>query len=391
MIIDLLIMQPIDLCNLNCSYCYLPGRKNPKLMTDEILDASFKSVFNSTMVDPIDESERLRIIWHSGEPLLAGIDFYRRAFKSLERHNKNNIKTTTEIQSNATQINQEWCDFIKENKIGMSVSIDGPHFLHDKCRKNWSGKGSFKLVMKGIENLRKNNITLRGICVLTQDSLNYPEEIYRFFKENGFETLCLNVEEQECFNKNSSLNSRENSSIIEKYSKFMSTLYDLWVQDDKQMYIREFGRIHGALQTRKKIGGSFLFPSQETTPFAIVSVSKDGAVSTFSPELSGGISDDPNKFIIGNVLEIESLDELITNDNFKKQLKSIQSGVVKCAKECAYFGVCGGGSASNKYYENGTFDSSETSYCTLNQKLLYDLVVSRLHASTSDNKKMIVC
>ena len=66
-------------CNLNCTYCYYLGKKQlyPNeekfRMTDDLLEKYVIQHIQATTDDIITFS------WHGGEPLLAGIDFYRKA------------------------------------------------------------------------------------------------------------------------------------------------------------------------------------------------------------------------------------------------------------------------------------------------------------------------
>jgi len=55
--------------------------------------------------------------------------------------------------------------------------------------------------------------------------------------------------------------------------------------------------------------------------------------------------------------------------------QEIEAGIEACRKECTYFGVCGGGSPSNKFFENGTFASTETLRCALHIQELTELVL----------------
>ena len=64
-------------CNLNCSYCYYlskrdlyPGSES-KVMAPDILEKYIKQHIAATTEDTIQFS------WHGGEPLLAGLDFYK--------------------------------------------------------------------------------------------------------------------------------------------------------------------------------------------------------------------------------------------------------------------------------------------------------------------------
>ena len=53
----------------------------------------------------------------------------------------------------------------------------------------------------------------------------------------------------------------------------------------------------------------------------------------------------------------------------------IDRGVAMCRTECECFGICGGGSPGNKYYEHGTFAAAETLKCALQTKELVEVVV----------------
>lgn len=110
---------------------------------------------------------------------------------------------------------------------------------------------------------------------------------------------------------------------------------------------------------------------------SIISVDYLGNFSTFSPELIGQSAKDYNNFIFGNILET-TFRQAQKGDLLKIISKEINSGIKKCKKECDYFSVCGGGAPANKYFENGTFNSSATNYCKYSIKVPTDLVIGHL-------------
>ena len=68
----------------------------------------------------------------------------------------------------------------------------------------------------------------------------------------------------------------------------------------------------------------------------------------------------------------------------------------RCAgSSCEYFSVCGGGEPVNKLAENGTFASTETTYCRLTKMRATDLVLDaleRVQPSASDqNDPRVPC
>jgi uncharacterized protein len=59
-------------------------------------------------------------------------------------------------------------------------------------------------------------------------------------------------------------------------------------------------------------------------------------------------------------------------------LGDIEAGVALCRERCEYFSVCGGGEPVNKLSENGSFVSTETTYCRVTKMRATDLVLAAL-------------
>ncbi len=341
-------------------------------MGDDILEASIKLLFCSPEVIYNDV---LTILWHAGEPLAVGIEYYQKAVDLIEKYNIDDKKLVLAIQTNGTIINQAWCDFFKKYNFEVGISIDGPQFIHDKQRRDWNDHGSFDRVMRGAKLLLENGLGLNAIAVITNDSLDYAKEIYEFFKVNKFTSFGFNIDENESTHTSSSFTDLSDDHI-NRFKNFLSTLYDLWVQDHRAIEIREFIETFNYFGFVKDNPNSYIL-STDSTAFSIITISKTGDICTFSPEMVGGTASNENEFTIGNVLDISSFDELRENLNFKKQLRSILKGMENCASNCNYFSVCGGGSPSNKYYETGSFEATETMYCKLSKQTLVDVLLEK--------------
>ncbi|MGB8507830.1 MAG: radical SAM protein, partial [Pyrinomonadaceae bacterium] len=190
--LDLLVMQPTSFCNLDCTYCYLPNRHIAKRMSYETVDAVFTDLATAPFL-----GQRLTVVWHAGEPLAAGLPFYFRVVDSSKQLEIRRCHVTHSIQTNATLINDEWCEFFKSHNFRLGVSLDGPSFLHDTARKTRAGKGTHAQVMRGVECLQRHGINFYALCVLTRKSLNHAEDIFEFFTSRGIERLCFNIEEVE--------------------------------------------------------------------------------------------------------------------------------------------------------------------------------------------------
>ena len=105
----------------------------------------------------------------------------------------------------------------------------------------------------------------------------------------------------------------------------------------------------------------------------MINVDCFGNFSSFSPELLGQSTEKYKSFTFGNVLS-QSFFEATSNPHFQEVVRDIDAGNRKCAESCPYWGQCGGASPSNKYYENGTFDSTETHHCRSMIQMPIDIV-----------------
>ena len=181
--LELLVIQPTPYCNLDCDYCSLPDRGNRSRLAFDILDAALDRVLESPYVQ-----EPFTLLWHAGEPLSLPIAFYDAATEriqaALQRHGRPPELICQSVQTNATVINGAWCDCFERNRIEVGVSMDGPAFLHDRHRRTRTGLGSHAACMRGIQWLQQRQIPFQVICVITQESLRYPDELFRFFVDH---------------------------------------------------------------------------------------------------------------------------------------------------------------------------------------------------------------
>lgn len=172
-------------CNLACEYCYYLEKNNLYKkdlkagmfeMSDEILETYISQYIESQTMPQV------LFTWHGGEALMRPLSFYRKVV-SLQKHYAKGRQIDNCIQTNGTLLNEEWCQFFKENKWLVGVSIDGPERFHDKYRHNVKGKPSFAKVMKGIDLLNRFGVEWNALAVVNDFNGDYPLEFYRFFKD----------------------------------------------------------------------------------------------------------------------------------------------------------------------------------------------------------------
>ena len=373
--INLVVIQPTPFCNLDCDYCYLPNRHLKERLSLDLIEPIFKEILTSPFV-----GDFLDICWHAGEPLAVPISYDQEVFKRIEianeKYNSKQVPIYHSIQTNGILINQAWCDFFKESNMCVGVSIDGPDLLHDVHRKTPTGLGTHEGVMRGIRYLQKNDIYFNIIGVITQESLNYPDEIVNFFWENGIDEVAFNMEETEGINETSSL---DKVGTEEKDYQFMKRFWELTSQTNDQFQVREFEAVCGLICENQRLAKTDM-----NHPFAILNIDYLGNFSTFEPELLSVDIKPYGKLILGNVLR-DSLESVCHSEKFKQIYQDMIKGVNSCRKTCEYFGVCGGGAGSNKYWENGGFNTTETQACRYRTKIVTDVVLEVLEDSFGIN------
>lgn len=361
----LVILQTTSFCNIDCKYCYLPNRASTKKMSPELIEKILDTVLKSSAVKcPVT------FVHHVGEPLVMPKDYYRHFSERLRFFSeKYNRRTEQSIQTNAILIDQEWISIFKEFGIKLGVSVDGPQFIHDSNRITRNGKGTHDLVMRGVRYLQAHSIDFNTIMVLTTEALDYPDEIFTFFVENGFRYVGLNIDEFGATSYTSSFTQQDAAAISQKYRKFMRRMIELSDKREGKLVIREFTKIAASL-IRDAHGQKHIFNGVRT-PLNILNFDVDGNFNTFSPELLNAKSQIYGDFLMGNVFT-DNIEDILESNKYKRIHSEIQAGVSICEQTCDYWRFCGGGSPADKFYEYGRLDIGETTACRFHKKMMID-------------------
>ncbi len=364
----LLVVQPTPYCNLDCDYCYLPSRDDRRRLPLDLLECTLERVLESPYA-----TGDFTLLWHAGEPLTLPIAFYDQATeligRVLERRSGPPLRIEQSLQTNAIVIDAAWCDCFERNDIHVGVSLDGPAFLHDAHRRTRTGLPSHEASLRGIGWLQRRGIPFQVIAVLTDDALDHADTLFDFFVGQGIDNLAFNMEETEGENRSSTL-SRPRAEA--RYRVFLERFWERLRAEPGALRLREFDEIAGLA-----CGDQRLVRTDMNHPFAIVNVDARGNFSTFDPELLAVATEEYGDFVFGNVLT-DSLASVVGSAKFQLVLAEIRAGVDRCRSECGYFGLCGGGAGSNKYWEHGSFDCSETQACRYRIKIGAEVVMAGL-------------
>ncbi|HEX7744962.1 MAG TPA: cyclophane-forming radical SAM peptide maturase AmcB [Micromonosporaceae bacterium] len=333
------VMQPTTLCNLDCSYCYLPLRSADRRMPVAVASA---------VAGPVNEwarDRRFSVVWHGGEPLAAGREHLAALLAPFDPDVEHHVQT------NATLIDDAWCEFFARHRVRVSVSVDGPRPRNAE-RVGRGGRPAYDRIIRGVEALRRNGIPFSALCVVSRPEPALAGELYAFFLDLGCDVLGINVEEQE------GVNTRHNAHPAEAVRGFWAELTTAWRRDPR-IHLRE---IEWSLRYAASVldGSADQVLPRQLDP--IPTVGYDGSVVLLSPELAGFADPRYGDFTSGNVLNAP-LSEIILTAAGSRWVDEFLRGVEACRSTCAYFGFCGGAHAANRYFEHGRFDTTETNHC----------------------------
>ena len=155
-----LVLNVTNKCNLSCKYCYEYGQdkiaapSSTSFMSEETAFESVEFLLKQGASLP-----RLSLTFFGGETLM-NFKVVRSTIEYARRRTRESGKTIDfSLTTNATLLTQEVIQFLAENHVGVTISIDGPKELQDKFRTFKGGQGSYDIVLPRIRQLLANHQT----------------------------------------------------------------------------------------------------------------------------------------------------------------------------------------------------------------------------------------
>ncbi|MBN1976971.1 MAG: anaerobic sulfatase maturase [Anaerolineae bacterium] len=214
-------------CNLDCAYCYYLSKADlypgaDFRMTDEVLESFTRQVIAAQRVTEVTFG------WQGGEPLLMGLDFFRRAVALQEVHRKPEMRIVNALQTNGTLLDDEWCRFFREHDFLVGLSLDGPREAHDAYRVDKGGRPTFDRVMAGLALLKQRAVEFNVLSTVHAANADHPLEVYRFLRDEVGARFIQFIP----------IVQREGGGVsarsvrAEQYGDFLIAIFDEWVRRD---------------------------------------------------------------------------------------------------------------------------------------------------------------
>ncbi|WP_285717218.1 His-Xaa-Ser system radical SAM maturase HxsB [Pelosinus sp. IPA-1] len=176
-------------CNFICDYCHASSAA----LEQQRVDMNWKVAKKTVDLIFSSPSPVLKIEFQGGEPLLnwpiIKEIFHYGTF--LNRFAKRQLEFV--ICTNLTLLTEEMIDFIKEHKIAISTSLDGPKLIQDLHRKTREGYSGYDVFHSNLQRLRERigHDGASALLTITKTNLSKLQEVIDHYVELGFDGVFL--------------------------------------------------------------------------------------------------------------------------------------------------------------------------------------------------------
>lgn len=335
-----------EACNLACRYCYAEGGSfghKPMMMSIEVAKRAVDLLF--------ERAQRLSgdsvgIVFLGGEPLV-NLDLIRFVIdysQALAR--KHGKRIGYSMTTNATLLNEEAIELIRQYRIGVKVSIDGTKEVHDYLRPYKNGNGSFDDAMNNVRALTaKRGYPPAVRAVVTKENLSLTG-ISEYLEELGFNLIGFGYAEGNCYEKNEldlgpdewealKLEERQVAlNILDKLERGAVVKFN--------PYGRLLQKIHHRVKTRMRCGYAR----------GTITVAADGRI--YPCPLSPGKRE---PYVIGDVYKGVDLAKV------RKMVADYYKVKTHCDKTCWANHICGGPCPTYVAHESGRHIAPDRTHC----------------------------
>lgn len=222
--LERLSLNVVQVCNMNCPYCYAVGGTyggGPPLMGR---DVGIRAV---EFLEQHSKGQRQpEIIFFGGEPFLnlplmqELVRFSRQKFQEKGRNVRFSVLT------NGTIWGRQVADWVKGNRIAVSLSLDGPEEINDGLRRFRDGTGTYHRVMNNLNSMARLGIPLNAKVTLTHINTGVFD-IYVHLLKLGF--TSIKVDPVSMGGPNLDLTPDDVEALCEDYSRIALDLRERWL------------------------------------------------------------------------------------------------------------------------------------------------------------------
>ena len=190
--LNTMVLNVTNKCNLACTYCYEYGEdkivdtrygKQPKFMSEETAEESVEFLLAESK-----GQEVARLTFFGGETLLNFPVLQKTVAYARRRAAEEGKRVEFSLTTNATLLRPEIIEWLADNRIGVTISIDGPKAVQDGLRVFHNGRGTYDVVLPKIKELLRvhRSRPIGARVTLTQKHMDVLGIFRHLTEEIGF-------------------------------------------------------------------------------------------------------------------------------------------------------------------------------------------------------------
>lgn len=290
---------------------------------------------------------RCAVIFHGGEPLLAGGDEIVALCERIKLAVGADIRVDFGIQTNGLLLTDEVLDLFESASIDVSLSIDGPKEANDLHRTTRKGRSSFARVSDALERLKSRPNIFAGVIAVI-DVRTPPETLLEFFSSLKVPKVDFLLPDA---NHLRLPPGRDASPNI--YQDWLIRAFDEWLDHYPHLHVRTFESLLDSIAGLPSKTDAFGFGD-----VSLITIETDGTyhdVDVLKITRQGGTR-------LEGSLKDTSITAVASSPQLLRHRSLLQrDGLCGACQKCPAVEICGGGSVPHRYGENG-FDNP-TVYC----------------------------
>lgn len=354
------IVKVTNACDMKCRYCFI----EPAVFHKKMSDATARRVVRSFLDSDVFES--VQFVWHGGEPLLRGQQFFQRILDE-QRSVPTAVAYSNSTQTNATHLDEGMLDFLLRNDIAVGLSLDGPADLTDPVRQTRRALpllGAHATTVDAAARLAERGRRPGAIVTVNRSIVDSPERVYAEFRDRG---IAMKVNPLTRSGLADTPLGMDLGVGAEEYGTFLVRLFDVWFDDPERIPLEPFGQ-HVARILGEEVAHSCFFTLSCHRFF--LGVAPDGDL------FPCGMFQGEPAFRYGTITDMEPAD--VAHTVLFGDIEEREQAVLKTCSACAFFDLCYSGCMFHSLKDSKVLAEKDF-YCA-GYKLYFEHALRRVHA-----------
>jgi uncharacterized protein len=338
-------------------------RAKPRVMGPAVVDQACARIAEHVARHGVPA---VQVVFHGGEPLLAGVEAVEHAAGALRRALPAEVRLDLRVQTNGLLLDEAMLRVLAAHRVRVGVSLDGGRADNDRRRVRADGRGSYDAVRAGVRRLTRRHPELFAGLIATIDLAADPVATYEALLEFQPPTVDLLLPHGNWTNPPPG---RIPGDPATPYGDWLAAVFDRWYgARPVETAVRYFEEIIALV-----LGGDSRTESIGLSPVALLVVDTDGAleqVDTLRSAFDGACQ-------TGLTVFADSFDTALAHPGVVARQIGVAALSETCLA-CPVHRICGAGYYPHRYRAGAGFRHPSV-YCRDLRRLI-DHIAARVRS-----------